>query len=173
MNDAMTIAWAWVLQHSGTITTIARSFALNTNGMSAEEFESELILRVAERHHTFDEDKSQAKTWIFWQARAVKAQWLSHRKTRPVVLAARPDPAAKRSDRVEIQYVLEGKTTNSGEAHIVLKELAAMASEDEWKATVAMALGHEGHVLGLQLRRPPHSVRRLARRLRDRYLSAG
>jgi RNA polymerase sigma factor (sigma-70 family) len=65
-----TKAWAWVLEHASLIRNTAWKAKASTT-LDRDDLHSELIVRVVEKFDNYNQTLGSAKTWLYWQARAV------------------------------------------------------------------------------------------------------
>jgi RNA polymerase sigma factor (sigma-70 family) len=77
-RPAMACAWAWVLANEATIDRMAAKFAREAC-LERDEVRSEIVLRLVERHESYDPALSGASTWIWWSAREVTTRLLRAR----------------------------------------------------------------------------------------------
>lgn len=67
-------AWAFVLRHTKMMERLAYRFGPRSHG-DRDEWMRDVFIRVVEKHHKYDSEKSAPQTWIVWQMRAVTTEW--------------------------------------------------------------------------------------------------
>lgn len=152
-TDTTAQAWAWVLQHSTMIEGVARKLG-SGSGVDVEDLHSELLLRIVRVWPKYDTARSAPSTWVWWQARATKKDMVKQRARR---LYEQPMP-----DDGEQALLVQQP---AAEATVLLGELHAMATPEEWDALVARAQGYEGAELRDRCGCAPFSARRRVSRL--------
>jgi hypothetical protein len=155
--DTTAPAWAWVLEHAAMIRATAQRHAQGT-GLDTDDLHSQLLLRLVDRWHRYDSDRSAPVTWVWWQARAARKDAIKLRR-RDLQHGALEDwhhPAQ----------------APAAEAVVELAQVRAMATEQEWQAASLLAQGVDGADLGAACGCAPFSARRRVARLRARYLTA-
>ena len=148
-----TIGWAWMLSHAKIIKQTAYKFSVET-GVENDDFHSELVIRVVEKHSSFDSNLSSPATWIWWQAKAV-AKILVHRRRR-------------RKSEVAIEEWHHPTSVNVGQFTVLLQEIKKIATHEEWIAATAVAAGFKGEELGAICGCAPFSAKRRVTRLIER-----
>jgi len=63
-------AWAWILSNIDLIERISSRFA-RTRGLDVDDFRSEVVVRLVERHHLYNPRASSPSTWVWWSSREV------------------------------------------------------------------------------------------------------
>lgn len=148
-----TMGWAWMLSHARLIKQTAYKFSIET-GVDVDDFHSELVIRVVEKHSNFNKDLSSPATWVWWQAKAV-AKLLVHRRRR-------------RKSEVILEDWHHPTSVNVGQFTVMLHEIKKIATSDEWIAATAVAAGFKGAELGAICGCAPFSAKRRVTRLLER-----
>ena len=156
-DDTTAPAWAWVLEHAGMIRATAQRHAQGT-GLDAEDLHSQLLLRLVDRWHSYDSERSAPATWVWWQARAARKAAIKVR--------------ARDLQHSTLEDWHHPAQAPSADAVVELAQLRGMATAQEWQATSLLAQGVDGAELGRACGCAPFSARRRAARLRSRYLTA-
>lgn len=148
-----TLAWAWVLQHSALIQGISRTHSRGT-GISSEDHQQDLLIRLVEKWTSYDPDKSKPSTWVWFQS-----------------LAVRKSHVGKRAKQLKSQQFEEHHhpTQNAPqETKVFTKQIEQQATPEEWTAALAVTSGYTGQSLGEVCGCAPYSAQRRVVRLRDR-----
>jgi len=122
-----TKAWAWVLEHAALIRNTAWKAKASTT-LDGEDLHSDLIIRVVEKFDNYDPTLGSAKTWLYWQARAVVSRQMK---------------AKLQNTHTVLEIGFNDK--DNGHRHILaaaeLSVIRPLATEDEWDALFARVAG--------------------------------
>ena len=153
-NKKESLAWAFVLQHATIINRIVRKQSFGS-GISPEDMESEVFIRVAEKWKTYNEEASAPSTWIWWQARAVRKDLIRNR-IRQLETETNLDAA----NHIGVR--------SNAESIVLVNQIKKLASHNEWNAAKAKADGYTGESLAEQCGCHQFSARRRIESLRNK-----
>jgi RNA polymerase sigma factor (sigma-70 family) len=122
--------WAWVLQNAALIKNTALKEA-RKSALEFEDIHSALMIRVVEKLKNFDADKGTAKTWLYWQVRAVCSDLRS---------------SEKRNSHALIEIEPKDSSNPQGRMHAAaeIAIIRPLATEGEWDSVFAKFEGLSG-----------------------------
>lgn len=154
MNEENTEAWAWVLGNHSLIRATTWKETKRTP-FEYEDIRSALIIRIVEKFKCFDPSKGTAKTWLYWQVKAVSSGMkVSHKRNNHELIEA--DVADPRN------------TYSSIVASAELLFIKPLATKAEWEAVFAKAEGLTEKETQERLGVTPFSARKRVARLANK-----